>query len=372
MKRGRHFILTLLISTLLISIGLVSCSEAATNDGQLSIQSLTSVQSQTSPGGAVVIESKVTNPGNANLNYKWSATGGGFGGSGANNTWQAPSQVGTYEITLTVEDGKGGTAQSKTSIVVSSNRSPAITGLSADPVNVMPGGSTNISCVANDPDGDIIRYSWSASDGTVSGTGNKISWVSPSKSGDFGITCLVSDGKGGEAKQTISIKVSPSGSNISINLTKQESGTVASTGDKDTTRYRSGDDGANLTYRAFFTYDIFSLNKTNVRQAKIKFGPGKITGDPFGGLTGLRLWKVSYGGGLPDYNVTGDNIFNAGALLTSAPNEVDVTPEITSLIAAGADKFQFEALFYKASNSNNSIDYIEWPDVTLLITFNPY
>jgi hypothetical protein len=372
MKRGRHFVFTLLISLLLISIGLLSCSKAATNDGQLGIQSLTPVQSQTSPGGTVVIESKVMNPGNANLNYKWSATGGGFGGSGANNTWQAPSQAGTYEITLTVEDGKGGTAQSKTSITVSNNRDPVITGLSADPVNVMPGGSTTINCVANDPDGDIVRYSWNASDGTVSGTGNKISWVSPSKSGDFGITCVVSDGKGGEAKQTITIKVSPSGSDININLTKQESGTVTSTGDKDTTRYLSGDDAANLTYRAFFTYDIFSLNKTNVRQAKIKFGPGKITGDPFGGLTGLRLWKVSYGGGLPDYNVTGDNFFYAGGLLTSAPNEVDVTPEITSLIAAGADKFQFEALYYKASNNNNSIDYIEWPDVTLVITFAPH
>ena len=372
MIRGRYFIHTLLISMLLISFGFTACGKAATNEGQLGIQSLTPVQSQTAPGGAIVIESKVTNPGNANLNYKWSATGGGFGGSGANNTWQAPSQVGTYEITLTVEDGKGGTAQSKTSVTVSNNRSPAITGLSSDPVNVMPGGSTTISCVANDPDGDIVIYSWNASDGTVSGTGNKVSWVSPNKSGDFGITCVASDGKGGEAKQTITIKVSPAGSDISISLTKQESGTVSSTGEKDTNRYRSGDDGANLTYRAFFTYDIFSLNKTNVKQAKIKFAPGKITGDPFGGLTGVRIWKVSYGGGLPDYNVTGDNLYYAGGLLTSAPNEVDVTPEIKSLIAAGADKFQFEALFYKASNSNNSIDNIEWPDVTLLVTFNPY
>jgi hypothetical protein len=372
MKSGRQFTFILLVSMLLVFFGLTSCVNNAAKDGQLGIQSLTPVQNQTTPGGAVVIESKVTNPGNAILNYKWSATGGGFGGSGANNTWQAPSQVGTYEITLTVEDGKGGTAQSKTSVMVSNNRPPAITGLSSDPVNAMPGGSTIISCIANDPDGDIIRYSWNASDGTVSGTGSKVSWISPSRSGDFGITCVVSDGKGGEAKQTVIVKVTPSGSNVTINLTKQESGTVSSTGEKDTTRYRSGDDGTNLTYRAFFTYDIFSLNKTNLKQAKIKFGPGKIIGDPFGGLTGLRIWKVSYGGGLPDYNVTGDNFYYAGGLLTSSPNEVDVTPEITSLIAAGADKFQLEALFYKASNTNNSIDYIEWPDVTLLITFNPY
>jgi len=371
MKRGRNFLFAFLISLVLISFGVTSCAKSTSQAAQLGIQSLTPVQTQTSPGGTVVIESKVTNPGNANLTYKWSATGGGFGGSGANNIWQAPSQVGTYEITLSVEDGKGGVAQSKTSITVSSNRPPAITSLSADPVNVMPGGSATINCVANDPDGDIVRYTWNASDGSISGTGSKVSWISPNKSGDFGITCVVSDGNGGEAKQTIVIKVSPSGSNITISLTRQESGTVASTGDKDTTKYRAGDDGANVTYRSFFSYDIFSLNKTNVRQAKLKFGPGKVTGDPFGGLTGLRLWKVSYGGGLPDYNVTGDNLYYAGGLLSSPPNEIDVTPEITSLIAAGADKFQLEALFYKTSNTNNSIDYIEWPDVSLLITFNP-
>ncbi len=345
MKSGRGIVFTFLISLSLISIGLISCTGAASQPGaKLAIQSLTPVQGQTLPGGTVVIESNVTNPGNANLTYKWSATGGGFGGSGANNTWQAPSQPGSYEITLTVEDGKGGSAQAKTSIAVSSNRAPAITSLTSDAANVLPGGSTTITCTANDPDGDILRYSWNASDGAISGSGNKISWVSPNKTGDFGITCVVSDGKGGEARQTVVVKVSPAGSNISISLTRQESGTVSSTGDKDTNRYRVGDDAAGLTYRAFFSYDIFSLNRTSVREAKLKFGPGKITGDPFGQLTGLRLWRVSYGGGLPDYNVTGDNFYYAGGLLTSAPNEVNVTPEITSLIAAGADKFQFEAL----------------------------
>ncbi|MBN1374731.1 MAG: PKD domain-containing protein [Dehalococcoidia bacterium] len=372
MKTGPKFIAVLSILLFLLSCMFASCSnQSAQQSSQLSIQSLASVQSQTTPGGSVLIESKVSNPDNANLNYKWSATGGGFGGSGASNTWQAPSQEGSYEITLTVEDGEGSTAQAKTTVTVSNNRPPAITGLSAEPVNVLPGGSTNIKCAASDPDGDILNYSWHASDGTVSGTGNKVSWVSPNKSGDFNITCVVSDGKGGEARRVIAVEVSPSRSNISISLIKEESGTVSSTGDKDITRYRAGDDAANIVYRAFFSYDIFSLNNTKIKQAKLKFGPGKTNGDPFGTLTGIRLWKVGYGNGLPDYNITGDNLYHAGALFTSAPTEVDITPEITALVAAGADKFQFEALFYKNTNDNNSIDYIEWPEVSLLVTFNP-
>lgn len=372
MKYLRTSIFVSFVCLVLLSLGFASCLKvAAPQGGQLSVQNLKPVQNQTSPGGTVAIESTVTNPGNASLTYKWSATGGGFGGSGANNLWQAPSQTGTYGITLTVEDGKGASAQGRTTVTVSSNRAPAIVGISADPKNVTPGGSSVISCTANDPDGDVVRYSWSTSDGSITGSGNKVTWASPSKSGDFAITCVASDGNGGEAKQSVTVAVSPTGSNVIINLTKQESGTVSSTGEKDASRYRAGDDGKNITYRAFFSYDIFSLNKTNVRQAKLKFGPGNISGDPFGSLTGLRLWKVGYGEGLPDYNTTGDNFFYAGGLLSSAPAEVEVTQEITSLIAAGAYKFQFEALFYKATNGNNAVDHIEWPDVSLNITFNP-
>jgi len=366
-------VLLILSSLLLISTGVLSCAPVAPPAAgqQLTIQSLTPVQNQTLPGGTVAIESSVINPGNSSLTYKWSASGGGFGGSGQNNIWQAPSQVGVYDITLTVQDSKGGYAQSRTSITVSSNRAPAITNLSAIPVNVTPGGSTVITCTASDPDGDIVRYSWSAADGSISGTGDRVSWISPNKNGDIGVTCTVSDGKGAEAKQTILINVTPSTSEITIKQVRPESGTVFSTGDKDTTRYRAGDDEKNLTYRAFFSFDIFGLNKTNVRLAKLKFGPGTITGDPFNTLGGLRLWKVNYGEGLPDYNITGDNFYSAAALLTSSPNEIDVTNEIRNLVAAGANRLQLEAMFYKASNGNNAIDYIEWPEINLFITFAP-
>ena len=152
MKLGRYIpfiFIIVLVSTLVFA----SCSGAGESKGNqsLTVQSLNPVQTQTTPGGTVVIESQVVNPGNASLTYKWSATGGGFGGSGANNIWQAPPQSGIYEITLTVEDGKGGTAQGKTSITVSSNRSPAITDLSFSPMNVTPGGSTVISCTCQRP-----------------------------------------------------------------------------------------------------------------------------------------------------------------------------------------------------------------------------
>jgi hypothetical protein len=373
MKLGRYipFIFVIVIISILI---FVSCSGAGESKGNqsLAIQSLNPVQTQTSPGGTVAIESKVINPGNATLTYKWSATGGGFGSSGPNNVWQAPPQSGIYEITLTVEDGKGGTAQGQTSITVSSNRAPAITDLSFSPMNVTPGGSSVINCTANDPDGDIVRYSWNASAGSISGTGNKVSWMAPNNTGDFGITCVVSDGKGGESKQVVTVSVTEPGSSVTINLIKQESGTVSSSGDKDTTRYRAGDDNNNVGYNTFFSYDVFSLNKTKVRLAKVRFGPGQINGDPFGTLDGLRIWQVSYGNGLPDFNTIGDNLYSSKGMFSSAPSEIDVTQEINKQIAAGASRFQLEAVFKKNNSGNNAMDYIEWPDAVLYVTFAPY
>ena len=345
--------------------------ESPREGGQLTIDSLDPVQNQTTPGGTVVISSVVKNPGGGPLNYKWSASGGGFGGSGANNIWQAPAQQGSYEITLTVDDGKGNTAKARTSVMVSDNRAPIITSLRSDPANVNLGGHATITCSAQDPEGDIVRYSWNPAEGSISGSGNKVTWNAPNKAGEFGVTCVVSDGKGAEFKQVIRIPVGPANADITINMVRQESGTVSSTGDKDTTRYRAGDDAKGVTYRAFISYDIFSLNKTNVRIARLKFGPGRVTGDPFTNLEGLRIWQVNYGEGLPDYNITGNNIYSAGALLKSPPNELDITPEIRELIAAGSSRFQFEALFYKAVSSNNSIDNIEWPDVKLFVSFNP-
>jgi len=366
----------ILSCVVLLALALFGCGQPQSTSGSKApiIMSLTAMQNQTTPGGTVIIESKVVDPDNNPITYKWSATGGSFGGSGANNIWQAPSQNGVYEITLTVENGKGGFAQAKVPITVTSNRPPAIVSLTADPQNVVLGGSTTLTCTANDPDGDILRYSWIASEGGLNGSGNKVSWVAPSKSGDFGITCVVADGKGGEARQEVVVKVGPSTGTITIKLLQPESGTVSSSGEKDITRYRAGDDANNAVYRAFFSYDIFGLNKSNIRLAKLRFSPANIMGDPFNastGLSGLRLWRVKYGAGLPDFNITGDNLFYASALLTSPPSEIEVTPELTSLVAAGADRFQVEALFYKPTNGQQATDMIEWTDVVLVVTFAP-
>jgi hypothetical protein len=55
------------------------------------------------------------------------------------------------------------------------------------------------TCVASDPDGDLLTYKWTADNGTISGSGATATWVSPAVMGKYNITVTVSDGKGGEA-----------------------------------------------------------------------------------------------------------------------------------------------------------------------------
>jgi len=62
-------------------------------------------------------------------------------------------------------------------------------------------------CQASDPDGDRLQYEWSTGDGRIIGSGPRMIWVSPDTMGTYDVAVRVSDGKGGEAKQSVSIRV---------------------------------------------------------------------------------------------------------------------------------------------------------------------
>jgi hypothetical protein len=83
---------------------------------------------------------------------------------------------------------------------------PAIAGLRA-PEMVIPSGTTQILCVASDPDGDALSYNWSASGGTISGTGAAVNWTAPDFSGSYNITVRVTDGRGEGATKQVAITV---------------------------------------------------------------------------------------------------------------------------------------------------------------------
>lgn len=336
------------------------------------ISSLTAGKMQLYPSGTTEIQCIAQDADGDQLDFTWACTGGSFSGAGPTVIWQAPSAYGTYAVTVTVSDRKGGSAQASLNITVGANQPPVISSLSANPSGILYGGSTILTCIASDPDGDVVRYSWSASEGNITGVGNKVTWVAPNKGGSYNITVIVSDGKGGETRGNVMVTVAAAIRTVTIRPVAEETGTVDSGGDKDYSRTRAGDDEKNIGYCAFWSFDVWSLAGKRIDNASLKFTTRQIAGDPFSattGLNGLWLWKVTYGDKLPKFHYTGTKL-QRSTLFMQQPNIVDVTPEIALIADATVTRFQVEALFQKVTNGNNVAEWIEWSEVVLEVTYS--
>jgi len=336
------------------------------------ISSLLAQSTQLYPSGKTEVQCIAQDANGDKLDFKWACTGGDFSGAGPIVIWQAPPNYGTYTITVTVDDGKGGSVRASLEMTVGANQSPVISELVANPSGMLYGGSTTLTCIATDPDGDVVRYSWLASEGSITGVGNKVTWIAPNKGGNYNITVVVSDGKGGETRGDVMLTVSAAVNTVTFKSVAQETGTVDSKGDKDNSRTLAGDDDKNVGYHAFWSFDVWSLAGKKVEGAILKFTTRSIVGDPFSsttGLAGLRFWKVSYGDKLPSFEYTGTNLINV-SLQTKQPTSLDVTQEIANVAAAASTRFQVEALFKKVTNGNNVAEFVEWSEVVLEVTYS--
>jgi len=168
---------------------------------------LTSCAEWVVPSASCTIECVASDPDGDNLSYEWLASGGDISGEGSSVTWSAPDVLGTYNIIILVKDDLGSEATTMVIIDVMVNRPPTIQKLIATFPRLRPTSSTTIQCTAQDPDGDALSYTWTASRGGISAEGPVAIWVAPNCDGSYNITVVVRDGKGGEAEQSVEIKV---------------------------------------------------------------------------------------------------------------------------------------------------------------------
>ena len=71
------------------------------------------------PGQTTNLSAPATDPDGDTITYTWSAPAGTFNSqNGMNTQWTAPNQEGNYPLTVTANDGRGGTAQSTITIPV--------------------------------------------------------------------------------------------------------------------------------------------------------------------------------------------------------------------------------------------------------------
>jgi hypothetical protein len=82
-----------------------------------------------------------------------------------------------------------------------------ITSLAPEHPDVYPVGNTRVTCAATAKDGSALKYQWVANDGTITGSGETITWEAPKTYGDFHIMCTVFDTSGNKASQTTTVTV---------------------------------------------------------------------------------------------------------------------------------------------------------------------
>jgi outer membrane protein OmpA-like peptidoglycan-associated protein len=153
-----------------------------------------------------------SDPDNDPLTYAWSVNGQSLAAAGPQISFGSEGrQPGTYTLTCTVSDGEASTSANSTGTVrerVIPNRPPTIDCLTTT-MDVASGGTIELRARAADPDGDKLTYSWSATGGTVTGSGETATFnASGVKAGSYAVTVTVDDGRGGKASCSMTVNVS--------------------------------------------------------------------------------------------------------------------------------------------------------------------
>ncbi|HEX9615762.1 MAG TPA: LamG-like jellyroll fold domain-containing protein, partial [Bacteroidota bacterium] len=143
------------------------------------------------------------------LAYTWSVSAGSFGNMGATVVWTMPADTGVFEIQCLVGDGNGGLDSARLSIHVVDvlPSSPVIEGLVAQPRKIDLGASTQLICTASDTSGTPLSYAWSVESGVLGAGDTSVTWTAPAVEGNFYVRCVVTNGIGGSAEDSVGIVV---------------------------------------------------------------------------------------------------------------------------------------------------------------------
>jgi len=248
------------------------------------------------------------------------------------------------------------------------NQPPAIVSLIDERLSVLPFGSTKIKCAAYDLDGDPLTFTWSATGGNLSGTGPTVIWVAPGISGTYKITVTVLDGKGGSAEADVILKVISAEKTITLNLMKEETGSVYWDGFVEND-ILVGDDYSNRGVRTYFSFNIVPLVRARIISARLTFFVKQVVGNPFVSLGKLHLEAVDYGAsplGQDDFTIAGSPLVK---FFQALPVEVDVTSQVDYLIKGVNPRFQVRARFDRVTDSNYGNDYILFNDAVLTVIY---
>lgn len=224
----------------------------------------------------------------------------------------------------------------------------------------------DVTAYADDPDGDILTYEWSANGGSLKNAGsNPVKWGTPGTPGTYNIGVTVSDGKGGQDFKSMNIEVKqPQISNLNLNHVPGEEGAVTDWPSISKSNIMAGDHVANESYRGFLSFDITALAGATIQDAKLTFGFNSIFGD-LSNFGEFLIETVDHGADslvFQDYNLNGILIqsfssVNNGYITCTASN---LKTQLQNAVNSGKTSFQLRIRFSVPTDNDKVMDLLQY------------
>jgi outer membrane protein OmpA-like peptidoglycan-associated protein len=161
-------------------------------------------------GESTTFRATASDPNNDPLTYVWTVNNENVAAAGPELVFGSEGrQPGDYTVTVTVSDGELSANDSSTvTVQPKPNRQPTIECLTTS-VDVNANGTVQLQVRASDPDSDPTNITWTATGGTVKGSGDTATFDATGlRAGTFTVTATVEDGRGGRASCSMTVNVS--------------------------------------------------------------------------------------------------------------------------------------------------------------------
>ncbi|MCK5566645.1 MAG: PKD domain-containing protein, partial [Actinomycetia bacterium] len=302
-------------------------------------------------------------------------SGGAWGSKKVQVNLSDPTE--TYTLTATATNSE---ASATDSIALSwgcpiPNNPPEISEITIIPGNYAPGVEYPIPVVASDPDGDSLTYQWSVTGGSIlDDTSNPMKWTTFAP-GDYEVTVIVEDGKGGTDTKTETVSV---GSLPITSLSKSEWGHIIKDDSicrNSTCKIMVGDYINNKPLRGFVSFDISGLAGRTVTFASLVFHDPIQWGDPASLVSLISIELVDWGNDaleLEDYFLLSTTLgsiigpdFMCGPLI--------MVDYLQDAIDSGKDRFQVRIHNTGLmTNNNNTMDAWGYPVDNIKLNVSSY